>query len=355
MKISTKSLSVIFLLSTGIAFAQTNKEVAWSKAKEAVKLMDNGKFEESRKILSEAQKLDSENSTYQYEIGYSYYLEEKYETAIIEFEKTEKYSAVTVQLYQLWGNAYDIIENPEKAFEIYNLGLKKFSSSGILYLEKGNVYNNRVSAEKAISFYEKGIEVDPGFASNYYRAALHYLNSSEQVWGMIYGEIFINLEPTTKRTDEISKLLFDTYKKQISFKDDSTTGADFCTKMVMYTDQPNRYPFCMTYVSTLLVSMGETKVIDLNSLNAIRKSFIENYFFMKRNEMHPNVLFDFLKTVLDAGHLEAYNYWLLKNGNSSEYNNWRANHLDQLTAFVDWWSKNYLVLDNEHKFYQNQY
>ncbi len=70
---------------------------------------------------------------------------------------------------------------------------------------------------KALTYFEKGIEVAPNYSSNYYWCARLYCNSTEEVWGMIYGEIFMNLERNSKRTAEISKLLFDTYKKEIKW------------------------------------------------------------------------------------------------------------------------------------------
>ncbi|PWA04642.1 tetratricopeptide repeat protein [Flavobacterium psychrotolerans] len=355
----TKTFKIILfslLIITNISFAQTNSEIAWSKAKEAVKLMDKGQYEDSRKLLLEAQKLDPEEYTFSYEFAYSYYLAKNYESAIKEFEKTNKYNKVSAALYQTWGNAYDIIDNPKKAFEIYDLGLKLNPKAGVLYLEKGNVYNDRVSGEKAIPHFEKGIEVDPTFSSNYYRAALYYLKSTEQIWGMIYGEIFMNLESNTGRTVEISKLLFDTYKSQIKITGWGKSQVDFCTKMIMYADQPNQFPFCMTYASTLLLAIPpETTTIDLSSLNTIRQKFIEEYFFMKRNEIHPNVLFDYLKKVSEAGHLEAYNYWLLQKGDTIEFDKWKVTHGDNWTKFGKWSNDNYLILDETHKFYQNQY
>ena len=350
-----KSLLIHLLLITNLS-AQTNKEIAWSKAKEAAILMDSGKFEESRKLLIEGQKLDPTDYTYPYEIGYSYYLAKDYETAITQFEKAAEYSIVSAELYQLWGNAYDIVGKAQKAIDIYNLGLKKFPKAGKLYLEIGNVYSDRVSKEEGIKYYEKGIEINPTFTSNYYRAALYYLNTPEQVWGMIYGEIFMNLESNSKRAIEISKMLFDTYKTQIKIKNENESSVDFCTKMTMSLDQPERMPFCLTYGATLILGIDkDVKTIDLESLNRIRKKFIVNYFFMKRNEMHPNILFDYLKKVDENGHLEAYNYWLLQKGDTVEFAKWKIGHLDEWSKFLSWSEQNALTLNDQHKFYQNQY
>lgn len=68
MKNKFKILILSVLLSN-ISFAQNNKEIALQKGNEAIKLMDNGKIEESIILLEESQKLDPENFNYPYEIA----------------------------------------------------------------------------------------------------------------------------------------------------------------------------------------------------------------------------------------------------------------------------------------------
>ncbi|MGA9213494.1 hypothetical protein [Kaistella sp.] len=70
------SIKFIFLLVfiSNYSFAQNNKEIALQKGMKAIKMMDNGKIDESILLLQEDQKLDSENFNYPYEIGYANYL-----------------------------------------------------------------------------------------------------------------------------------------------------------------------------------------------------------------------------------------------------------------------------------------
>ena len=59
----------------------------------------------------------------------------------------------------------------------------------------------------AIKWWEKGIEVDPNYSSNYYNACKYYYFTYDKVWSLIYGEIFVNLESYSKRTPEIKNIL----------------------------------------------------------------------------------------------------------------------------------------------------
>lgn len=351
-------LICLSLFGTQNLFSQTDKENALKKAKEGIKLMDEGKLDESIKFLEEAEKLDAEKFNYPYEKAYAYYLKKDYEKSIKILETVMEHKNVMPELFQLMGNSYDILEKPEKAFEMYDAGLKKFPNSGMLYLEKGNVYWNKKDYEKALPFYEKGIEVNPMFASNYFRATKIYCNSSEEIWGMIYGEIFINLERNTKRTYEISKLLFDTYKSEIKFTSETTSEVSFSKNTIINVndigkDKKFKMPFSMVYEPTLLLAIVNQKSIDLNSLNIIRQSFLKNYSTFGHNKSNPNVLFDYQNKMSESGNFEAYNYWILSNGDKENFDKWMELNKEKWDKFVEWFSKNKINIDNSNKFLRN--
>lgn len=68
---------------------------------------------------------------------------------------------------------------------------------------------------EAIQQWEKGIQADPSFAGNYYNAAVHYANTGNKVWPLIYGEIFVNMESLTERATAMKKLLLQQYKERL--------------------------------------------------------------------------------------------------------------------------------------------
>lgn len=356
-----KVAGLLLLITAGqIAFCQSNKEKALSIAQEAIQLMDNGKIAESIELLEEAQKLDPNKFDYPYELAYAHYLKEDFKGAIKILESIKKHKDVSERLFQLLGNSYDIIKKTDKAFDTYDEGLKTFPNSGMIYLEKGNVYWSKKEYGKALPFYEKGIELDPKFPSNYYRATLIYCSSTEEIWGMIYGEIFMNLERNSKRTAEISKLLYDTYKSEIKFKTDTSMTVSFCQQMNIdvnsISDPKNiKLPFCMIYEPTLLMSIVFENSVDINSLDKIRSTFIDNYFNNKRDKTHPNILFSYQKKVKDAGHIEAYNHWILMKGDEEGFNKLKYENKVKWDSFVNWFRENGLKVDSYNKFYSGQY
>jgi len=352
---------VLFIMIGQTLYGQTNKEKALEKALEAINLMDNGKIDESIKLLEEAQKLDPDRIDYPYEMAYAYYLKEDYKETIKILEKNINHRDVNERLFQLLGNSYDNLGKTDKAFETYDKGLKKFPNSGIIYLEKGNVYWGKKEYEKALPFYEKGIEMDPAFPSNYYRATLIYCSSTEEVWGMLYGEIFMNLERNTDRTVEISKLLFDTYTREIKFTSDTSFSVSFSQNATMnISDLQNpdklKLPFGIgIYEPTLMMAMISEKSIDMNSLDRIRTNFVEAYFKNGNDAKYPNILFEYQKKVLDAGHMEAYNHWILMKGDEDAFETWYSANTEKWDKFVEWFTENGLELNKSKKFYSGQY
>src|SRR5690606_983358 len=113
---------VILTLVSLTSYAQSDQEKAYEKAMTAMKLMDNGNYDESIKLLEEAQKLDPDRFDYPYELALANYLKKDYKKAIKILEKNRDHKHVTDQLYQLLGNSYDIIGKSDKAFEIYDAG-----------------------------------------------------------------------------------------------------------------------------------------------------------------------------------------------------------------------------------------
>lgn len=362
MKLTIKIFGLLLFLTVGqIAFGQTNKEKALEKGREAIKLEDEGKYDEAIKLLEEAQKLDPDYIEYPYELGYAYYAKKDYKKASKYLEGLVNHPKVYDQIFQLLGNCYDDMGKSEKALETYDEGLKKFPRSGKLYLEKGNVYWQKKEYGKALPFYEQGIEAEPTFPSNYYRATRVYCSSTEEVWGMIYGEIFMNLERNTDRTAEISKLLFDTYKSEIKFSSDTSFSVSFSQNASINIEDLKdtskmKLPYGIgVYEPTLMFSMLSAKVIDLTTLNEIRNNFVDNYFSKGFDKTYPNILFSYQKQLKDAGHLEAYNHWILMKGDEDSFTKWQTANKGKWDAFVKWFGDNKIEIDDTHKFYSGQY
>ena len=362
MKSTIKTIGLILLLIAGqIAYGQTNKAKALEIGNQAIKLEDDGEYEKAIKLFETAQRIDPDKVDYPYEIAYSYFQLKEYEKVISIAEKLTDHKDAEDVVYELLGNAYDNLGKAGKAIEIYESGLKRFPKSGRLYLEMGVMQTGKKNYNKELAYYEKGIEVAPKFPSNYYRAAKIYCSSTEEVWGMIYGEIFMNLERNSERTAEISKLLFDTYKSGIKFTGENSVSVSFSKNSILSVNdlkEPGKIklPFGVgIYEPTMLISMLSEKSIDINSLDTIRSNFVNNYFMKGYNKTYPNILFAYQKQVKDAGHFEAYNHWILMKGDEDGFDKWLSTNKIKWDGFTKWFRENGLKINDSNKFYKGQY
>lgn len=351
MKKSSLLLLFYFLILS--SFAQTsNKEIALEKAREAVKIMDEGRIDESILLLKEGEKLDPENFIFPYEMAYAHVMKNEYEEAIELLQKAKKYNPTNSQVYQMSGNCYSYMGKPEKAILEYEEGMKLFPNAGNLYLEKGNIYLHQENYTEAIKNYEQGISIDPEFASNYFRLAKLFLNSNDKLSGLIYGETFMNLERSSERTLEMSKLLFDSYTSSISIGKEEIE-IDFCDIVIDASESKNmeeyKLPLCAVFGKNFILGVVSEDEIDLHSLSTIRRKFIE-HFFQEDYLKYPNVLFEYQKKMLDKGVFNAYSHYLLQMGAEGQFEIWLGTNEAEYNRFIDWYSKgeNFIEITREN-------
>ena len=51
------------------------------------------------------------------------------------------------------------------------------------------------------------------YSKNYYNACKYYYFTTDKVWSILYGEIFVNMEPLSTHSPEIKNILLESYKK----------------------------------------------------------------------------------------------------------------------------------------------
>ncbi|WP_448700089.1 tetratricopeptide repeat protein [Mucilaginibacter sp. AW1-3] len=350
----------LFLFTIDTASAQSGLLKAKDLGRQAVVLEDQGRFMEALNLLSEAQKLDPASAVYPYEMAYCYYSNKNYNRAIEILIKLKDYKDVFARVYQLLGNSYDDAGMKDKAIETYEAGLKLFPNAGELYLESAVIQIGKQDFVKALNFCEQGIKADPAFPSNYYWASRIYCATTETVWGIIYGEIFMNLERNTKRTNEISKLLFDTYKTSITIGESGKARVDFSKRDTINVDPKAdiskfKMPFNLAYGLPVLMNVGTQKTIDLESLNSIRTGFISSYHKLGYDKLYPNALFSYQDEIIKAGHFEAYNHWLLMKGDETAFNLWYQANKPKWDAFYAWYNANPIKINQNNRFYRGQY
>ncbi|HET6254522.1 MAG TPA: tetratricopeptide repeat protein [Puia sp.] len=281
-----------------------------------------GDYTNALVVLNEALKKDPQNLELSKDIAFNYYLEKEYDKGITVAKGIVERSDADVTSYQILAMLYKAIGEVKECDRLYKAGIKRFPRSGVLLNEYGEMLWSKQDYA-AIKYWEEGIRIDPSYSGNYYNAARYYFFTQDKVWGLIYGEIFLNLESYTKRTAEIKDLLLEGYKKLF-------------TDVNMQKNQDVKSPFVVAYLDVMgKLSFTISQGITAESLTVLRTKFIINWFQTYPTN-YPFHLFDYERQLLKDGMFDAYNQWLFgAAGNLTAFQAWTTAHSDEYTRFTD--------------------
>lgn len=298
-----------------------------------------GDYSNAILVLNKALESDPNNFEIKKDLAFAYYLHRDYSKAMETVKPLTESASVDVQSYQILGMVYKAIEDRKEAEKMYKAAIKKFPRSGIMYNEYGEMLWSKKDFTEAVKLWEKGIEVEPNFSGNYYNAAKYYYFSVDKVWGIIYGEIFVNLESYSKRTAEIRTLLLDGYKKLFADAD-------------LAKNQNTKNEFARAFLENMkknasVVSSGVTP----ESLSALRTRFILDWNASSASRF-PFRLFDYHLQLLKAGMFDAYNQWIFGIAKDlTAFQVWTTTHTDEYSKF-NTFQKNRVFKLPEGQYYQ---
>jgi tetratricopeptide (TPR) repeat protein len=284
--------------------------------------MRSGEFDNAIVVLVRALQQDKNNVEVQKDLVMCYYLKRDYAKALDGVKSLLDRDDADEVTYQMAGNVYKALEQAKDCEKVYKKGLKKFPKSGPLYSEYGEL----LWATKdfsAIDQWQKGIQTDPSYAGNYYNAALYYFYTKDKVWGLLYGEIFVNMESLSERAAAMKQLLLKGYKEKL-----------FAEADLMKGEEKNKSEFAKAFLQGMSKESSlANKGITVETLTMIRSRFILDWYAGNAAK-YPFRLFDFQRQLLQQGMFEAYNQWLFGPvENLTAYDDWTKAHADQYTAF----------------------
>ena len=279
-----------------------------------------GDYDNAILVLNKAANLAPADPDVQKELGVAYYVSRQYQKALDIMKPLSERPDADEQTFQITSLIYRGQQNFKDADRSYKTALKKFPQSGMLYAEYGDLIElKEPGLGKGIQLWEKGIEVDPEYPNNYYYATKYYLNNGTNMWGLLYGEIFVNLESFTGRTTEIKNFLLEGYKKVYAL------GAFGAKGKTQFED-------------SMLEALRKQSSLTGNGINAEILTAIRTRFILDwdtaLSKKFPFRLFDLHRQLLQEGLFDSYNQWLFGSvDNISVYQAWTANHATDYTAF----------------------
>lgn len=314
-------ITTFIVCITHLTYAQQTVESIRKQATASAQQQD---FTGAVQILEQGLQQYPDNIDLLKDEAYISYLGRDFQKSLDIGKKITSRDDVDVQSYQILGLTYKAIADYKEADKMYKAALKKFPKSGVLYSEYGDMLTQYDNKHEAINQWEKGIQVDPNYSSNYYYAAKYYADEKNVFWSTIYSEIFVNIESLTRRSAEIKNLLLNNYKLILSGQSNintlKTSGTDF-EKAV---------------ASSMSVALEPTSSANIipEMITAFRTRFILNWNSTAATS-YPYHLFDFQSQLLREGIFDAYNQWLFGPViNKDRYDNWVYTHDAEMLDFT---------------------
>ena len=187
-----KSL-LCFVCSCITIFAVAQQEDAEKLHDNAKAFMRQGDYANASLILVRALQQYPNNIEIAKDLAYDYFLQKENDKALEVIKPLLEKDNADDQSYQIAGNIYKALGQFKEADKVYKKAIKSFPESGALYNDYGEFLWSRQDLN-AIKIWEKGIEKDPSYGNNYYNASKYYFLTTDKIWSIIYGEIFINIE-----------------------------------------------------------------------------------------------------------------------------------------------------------------
>jgi len=320
--------SIIIFLSTPI-FAQTELLEARKLSRQGTAALDTSDLATAMRYFKAAQQLDTGNIIYRYQVASVYFLENNFKQSLKLVQPLLTHRDVSPNIIRLIANNYDHIGQQEKAIDLYKKGIELAPTDGKFYNELGTIYLMRKQNDLAAEYFEKGIDMDPALAINYYWACKSLLQNHDYWWGLLYGELFLNMERSTSRTQEISKLLYKYYNEI------TQQGQDNLVRLRV-TSQKWQTKFEVACQESWRIAATKPHDSQLLSLTELRRSFLRTFKEKATKKSPSYVLLDFWAEIDENDYWEAYNFWLFNEGNPQEFENWLEHNAPMFGRFITW-------------------
>lgn len=315
-----KSL-VLFLAICLMAFQNGMAQSVTELQNSARSFMHQGDYANAILVLNNATQLEPRNIQVTKDLAQAFYYQNNSVRALEVIKPLLDRDDADEQCYQIAGNIYKQLDQGKECDKLFRKGIKKFPLSGSLYNELGEYLFSQQDQVGAISQWESGIEINPDYSRNYYNAAKYYNQTEEYTWSILYGEIFVNLEPSSIRTSEIKAIVLENYK-------------NYFIKKPIVKDGKDKNKFMTAFVETMNEQSNIVKNgINAESLTMLRTRFILDWSAVYDNKF-PYKLFDLQKQLLQEGMFDAYNQWLFGSvQNLAAYQNYTITHSTENSEF----------------------
>lgn len=255
------------------------------------------------------------------------------EGALRELEPLFKGREADASVYRIGVQAYTAQKKGDAALRLVREGIRRNPESGELYGAMGDMEAATNRQEEALAAYLEGIERDPNYYLNYYKAANIYIFSKKIIWAILYAETFLLYEHQTPRATDTRNLLFSAYRR-FFFPNETDERLNPGSTRIQTGRASN---FEDAVVQTLrrqapVISDGVTT----ENLIMLRARFLAEWSDAYARK-YPYALFRYQDSMVRIGVFDAYNQQLLGRAEQgSGFEAWNKMNPKAIPEFAAW-------------------
>lgn len=314
---------ICFFVATAAAVT-AQEQTAKLLQETARTLVQKGDYDNAVVILDRARQQEPNNTGILKDLCFAAYLKRDFTKAIETGKELVEKPDADAQAFQLLGLAYKAIASYKECGKLYRTALRKFPNSGVIYNEYAETFALENELEEAITQWEKGIESDPGYSSNYYNATMFHARKGNWLRAALYGELFLNLESYSTRTEEIKGQLFTSWSSLLA------PG-----KIQQLQEQKTSTAFEKEVLNVLgKATKQQTVNKSVADILSVRTRFLVEWAAVNKQQ-YPFTLFSHQQYLLSQGLFEAYTYWLMAPSVGAEaYRTWKQQHPKESAGYT---------------------
>lgn len=353
-------LMALLLTQRTTTFGQDNPARV-AALKQAMDLFNDKKYDSAVVVFQRAYDMDTTRVEVRYEIALAYAAKRSYDSSESVLRSILNHPKATDRYYQLLSNIRAEQDDTSGARVVIEDGLRRFTTSGRLHMERGLLHLQSRQLEAALDEFEEGIQVDPGYHLNYYWAARSYSQGTERIWTLLYGEVLMNVDPNPSRLSIISDLV---YRMHMRTYDDfkTTMKMNYSLARKGATDAQAASEASFEDRFDELMTLGAAKLkffqdfeIPLLSIDTMQTVFVKEWYKRGYDTLFPNAAIERHKALLDAGFHSSYIVYLTQFAKPLEAKAYFDKNKKNYQGLLAWLKKHPFEMNSKNRFSRFMY
>lgn len=329
-------LFLFCILSAKVLYSQENPDTL---IKQGIKYHDKGDFIRAVEMYERAAKLDPGRSTIDYEMALSYYNLKDYNKVIELADKViAKKDGNLVQAYSIKASALDMQGKTAESTTVLEEAIIESKGHSTLYYNLAINYYKAGRINRAEENFINAIDMNDSHAGSHYMLSVLHNDTNNPVQSILAGQYFLLLEPSTKRSVEVYKMIWNNFQGKVDKGPNNSTY----TTISFDADRDSIYSTVELMLSIAATSRQLDSLLTDDQFFKMQTKAV--FSILGEQNKEPKDIWTafyipFFYKIAQSEHFDTFVKYISQKS-SKESHDWLRSHEAELNNFGEWLSKN---------------